>query len=482
MRIPLSHWLAIPALCMAVSSVTSATADDALKADARKALLKAVAFYSEKVSSHGGYLYRYSADLKKQEGEGPADRDTVWVQPPGTPAVGMALVTAYQRTQEPALLKAAEAAGDCLVRGQLRSGGWSDQIDFAADKRTKTSYRVDPLRPKASNISTLDDDKTQSALRFMTRLDETLQFKDARIHEASLFAFDGVLKAQFPNGGWGQRFDEYPDPAKYPVLKASYPEQWPRTYPGAKYWMFYTFNDNSISDTIDALLLAAHVYNEPRYRDAAIKAGEFILLAQMPEPQPAWAQQYNFEMQPVWARKFEPPAVSGSESQRLIEALMVLYTETGDRKFLEPIPRAIAYLNRSEIAAGQLARFYELKTNKPLYFTTKYELTHDDSDLPTHYGFKVGSKLKSISERYETLAKLSPEKLAAKREAQFKTSRGAPRDADVQAIIAAMDERGAWVEDGRLSYHGKDDDTRRVIKSETFIKNIDLLSRYIAAK
>lgn len=483
MQIRLKNWLALTASLVAVCVPTlNAFSDDALRKDAEKALRRAVSFYSEKMSAHGGYLYRYSADLKKQEGEGQADRDTVWVQPPGTPAVGMALIQAYHRTQDPLLLSSAKAAGDCLVNGQLRSGGWTAHIDFAPDKRAKFAYRVDPPRSRGFNVTTFDDDKTQSALRFLTRLDEALKFKDEKIHEANSFALSAVLKAQFPNGGWGQGYDEFPDPAKYPVARASYSDQWPREYPGGKYWFFYTFNDNAISDTIDALLLASRVYREPRYRDAAIKAGEFILLAQMPEPQPAWAQQYNFDMHPVWARKFEPPAISGSESQRLIETLMSLYVETGDRKFLEPIPRAMAYLNRSEIAPRQLARFYELKTNKPLYFTTKYELTYDDSDLPTHYGFKIGSKLEGIAKRFEALSKLSSEKLAAKRETQFELSRAVPKDSEVKAIIKALDERGAWVEEGRLKYHGKDDDTKLVINSETFIKNIDVLSRYVGAK
>lgn len=67
---------------------------------------------------------------------------------------------------------------------------------------------------------------------------------------------------------------------------------------------------------------------------------------------------------------------------------MRLYIRTGGRKYLAPIPRALAYLKASQLPDGLLARFYELKTNKPLYFTKDYQLTHDDSDVPTHYGFK----------------------------------------------------------------------------------------------
>src|SRR5210317_2163203 len=110
------------------------------------------------------------------------------------------------------------------------------------------------------------------------------------------------------------------------------------------------------------MLEAEEIYGDPKYRDAAEKAGNFILLAQMPEPQPAWAQQYDFEMHPTWARKFEPPAVTGGESQGVLRTLLMLYRNTGESKFLEPIPRAIDYLRRSRLSDGRFARFYELES------------------------------------------------------------------------------------------------------------------------
>jgi hypothetical protein len=54
-------------------------------------------------------------------------------------------------------------------------------------------------------------------------------------------------------------------------------------------------------------------------------------------------------------------------------------------------------------------------------------------------------------------------------------------EAQVKKLIESLDDRGAWVEDGQLKYHGRGDPTRRVIDSATFIKNIGTLSRYIAA-
>jgi hypothetical protein len=187
-------------------------------------------------------------------------------------------------------------------------------------------------------------------------------------------------------------------------------------------------------------------------------------------------------MHPTWARRFEPPAITGGESQGIMQVLFRLYTETGDRKFLEPVPRALAYLERSRLPDGRLARFYELKTNKPLYFTRKYELTYEDNDLPTHYAFKIGSRLDSLRRQYEQLAQLTPEQLAQRREPRADRPTVMPAlEAEVRSLLAALDERGAWVENGRMRYHGPDNDVRRVINSATFIRNLGTLSRYLAA-
>ena len=88
--------------------------------------------------------------------------------------------------------------------------------------------------------------------------------------------------------------------------------------------------------------------------------------------------------------------VIGGESHGVMQILMHLYRETGQRKYLEPIPRALDYLKQSELPGGRLARFYELQTNRPLYFTKQYELTYNDDDLPTHYSFQSQSWVDAV--------------------------------------------------------------------------------------
>lgn len=469
--------------CWLLSSVCAISAAEDLRSEAAVGLRRAVDFFHSQVATEGGYLWRYSEDLRTREGEGKATATQVWVQSPGTPSVGLALLDAHQATADPHYLEVARHAGMCLVRGQLRSGGWDYRIEFDAKRRANHAYRVESApSKKARDVTTLDDDNTQSALRFLMRLDKALDEKDAKIHETVEYGLAALLAAQYPNGAWPQRFSAPPDPQEYPVVKANYPETWWRTFPKADYKAHYTLNDNDIPDTIITLLEASQLYGDDRYKAAAMKGGDFLLLAQMPEPQPAWAQQYNAQMQPAWARKFEPPAVTGGESQGAMRILLHLCEATGDKKYLAPIPSAVAYLRKSQLPDGRLARFYELKTNKPLYFTKDYQLTYSDADMPTHYSFKGGHSLDRIEAEYQRLAKADPKTLGVKPAAAPRPRKASKKqEAEVRRVLAAMDAQGRWVEQGRMRYWGEDDPTQRVIDSSTFIRNVRILAGYLAA-
>lgn len=180
------------------------------------------------------------------------------------------------------------------------------------------------------------------------------------------------------------------------MKKADFPESWSRTYPKQKYSGYYTLNDNNMSRLVEMLLEASRICKVEDYRLAAIRTGDFFLLEQLPEPQPGWAQQYNSQMHPAWARKFEPPAVTGGESQSVRETLLLLYSATAERRFIDCLPKALAYYRKSALPDGQLTRFWELQTNRPLDFTKDDELTYSDADVPIHYAFKVSSKLEHL--------------------------------------------------------------------------------------
>ena len=435
-------------------SISADAAEPPLKQQARDALKRGVEFFRREAAIEGSYVWQYSEDLARREGEGKIAGRRGWVQPPGTPSVGLAFMAAHEATGDPYYLDAARETAQALVRGQLRSGGWTYSIEFEPAERKRFAYRQGGKR-SGRNVTTFDDATTQTALRFLLKVQG--------FEEAVIYAIDRILKAQYPNGAWPQGYHEFPDPAKFPVKQAAFPESWPRSWPGSgQYWLRYTLNDNALADLISVMLEAGA--RDPRCRAAAEKAGDFLILAQMPEPQPGWAQQYDFDMQPAWARKFEPPAISGGESQGAMRALIALYRATGERKYLAPIPRALAYLERSRLPNGKLARFYELRTNKPLYFTRDYTLTHSNAEVPTHYAFQVADGTDAIRQAYERRG-VEP----------------APKDLEqaVRRIINEQDKLGRWVEEGRLRFHGPDDPTRRVIRSATFVRNVETLSRFL---
>ncbi len=449
--------------------------------EAEAALRKAVGFFHDKIAVQGGYDWRTSGDLKLREGEGIPTPTQVWVQPPGTPAVGEAILDAYDATGDKTYLGYARETGQALAKGQLRSGGWEYYIEFDPEKRGARGYRDVPPKKKQRNRTTLDDDTTQASVRFLVRLDGALDFGDAAIHDAAQYGLDALLNAQYPNGGWYVIWDEYPasppSAQDFPVKKAVLPETWNRTwtkeFPGR-----YIFNDNLIVDMVATLLRAHEVYDDPRCMEAIRRAGDFLILAQLPDPQPAWAQQYDVAMEPCWARKFEPPAVTGGESQGVMRTLLLIHRLTGDAKYLAPIPKALAYLKASRLPDGQLARFYEVNTNKPIYFTRDdYQVTYSDANIPRHYGFKIAADLDQIEREYDK-QRQETGPTYKKRGPVRRTPVLAVRVADV---IAAMDSRGAWVTPkGVMDAHDQQP-ASGIIESQTFIKNARLLADYVSA-
>jgi len=180
-------------------------------------------------------------------------------------------------------------------------------------------------------------------------------------------------------------------------------------------------------------------------------------------------------MKPIWARKFEPPSICGNESQEIIETLMKVAFVTGDRKYLEPIPRAIAYLQQSLLLDGRLSRYYELKTNKPLYMSRRgntYTLTYDDSNLPSHYGWKWESRLRQLERQYNLLIEGKSPTMST------------VDDEGIRQTILALDDLGRWVSTyngERLVGQPKIAVGAKYLSSELFSQNLTNLSDFLQA-
>ncbi len=469
---------ATPLLLFALVYPTAAAAQDGpSKAVTLAAMKRAATFYREDVARHGGYVYFATIDLKRRFGEGEATPDQIWVQPPGTPTVGMAYLAAYEATGDEFFLDAATETAEALVYGQLVSGCWQNSVDFDPRGKRALRYRNGKGNPKGRNFSSLDDDQSQSAIRFLMRVDRAHRFEHEAVHESVEVALAALLRAQFRNGAFPQGWDG-PVDQRQPVLQASFPEYDWRTENRVKnYWDMYTLNDD-LAGSVSRVLIEAHAtYEDPRYRQALERFGDFLLLAQLPAPQPAWAQQYDYGMRPIWARKFEPPAVSGSESQDVLETLMTIYEATGGKRFLEPIPRALEYLEKSELPDGRMARYYELRTNRPLYMERRgkvYSLTYDDSNLPDHYGWKRTSKLDRIAERFERVKSgEKPKPPSAKSVAR-----------KAMAALESLDDRGRWVtvsKGEKLIGDNRFPEGDQYLSSEVFSENLEALAAWYAA-
>ncbi len=464
-----------------VPAAGAAQGADELPASAREGLRRAARYFRTTISVEGAYLWSYSEDLKTRRGEEVATASQGWVQPPGTPSVGLAFLQAYQATGEKDFLDYARDAGRALARTQLASGGWDYRIEFDPAARGQWHYRTDVEKGDTAsgrrrNVSTFDDNNSQSAMRLLLRLNRVLDGKDPEIHTALDYGLKKLLEAQYPNGAWPQRWDGKPhDPATHPVLKARYPETWPRLWPNVDYKGYYTFNDNAIRDVIHVMLEAHRTLKRDEYLNAARRGGEFMLLAQLPEPQPTWAQQYNLQMEPSWARKFEPASVTGGESVGVIRTLVDLYLYTGEDRFLKPIPPALEWFRRSRLPGDggpRWARFYELRTNRPLYFTRQYELVYTDTDLPTHYSFQRDYGADRAAAYYEAVRSTGREAYQARTHAtptaERRRAAGREMETQVRAVLAALDTQGRWLEKG-------------LIRAETFNKNAELLADYLAA-
>ncbi|WDI40144.1 pectate lyase [Bremerella sp. P1] len=459
-------------ICLLISPLSAADGDPTA-AEVLVAMKKAATYYHDQVAVHGGYVYFYSPDLSKRYGEGTASPDQIWVQPPGTPTVGMAYLEAYHATTDAYYLDAATETAEALIYGQLQSGGWTNCIDFDPKGQRTAQYRNGKGRGK--NNTSLDDDQTQSAIRFLVRLDKAYDFKNETIHEAVTTALDALLAAQFANGAFPQVWTG-PVDQSLPIQQASFPKyDWKTEGRIKNYWDMYTLNDG-LAGSVAAVLVEAHeTYGDDRYLSALKKLGDFLILAQLPSPQPAWAQQYNYDMNPIWARRFEPAAVAGRESQDAIETLLTIFEVTRDKKYLEPVPKAVNYLEASILPDGQLARYYELESNRPLYMNRNgkdYFLTYDDKNLPDHYGWKTSQKLEKLKNEYRKLVN-SPKSTG--------TSKKVSAD-QVQGILESMDDQGRWIttfKDQKLVGDQRFHPGDQYISSETFAKNIETLSGYL---
>ena len=423
--------------------------------EAARAADRAIGYYLNSTMIYGGFAGFYD------------EPSNVVSLESGTPRTGTAFLRLYQATGDERYLDAAKLAAASIIDCQLASGGWAHELDIG--HRVYYTYREQQAGiPQVSRSVTasFDDGSTQRPLTFLIELDQATG-RSGPVHDAVMRAIAFMLDAQFDNGAWCQL-----------------------TPGGTGYHRWYTFNDGAINTCTDVMLKAYHVYGDERCLQSAVKAGEFIIASQLAEPQPGWAQQYDYDMQPAWGREFEPPAVCSAVTSKNVETLTKLYLQTGEDRFLEPIPRAIAWLERSRVTAedlertgvtalrpewvaGMSARFYELGTNRIIFgdrghpLRYYYTYTEISAERQRGYGW-IGDYGTSRTGLYNDVMAAGREAYLAAAHASVEPDTEA-LEAAARRVIERQAETGPWLYRDQWVHMG------------TFLANADTLAQFLSA-
>ena len=382
---------------------------------------------------HGGWPMAYSSDLSKRWGEwSECDEWQITVQPPATPSVGAVYLRAASVTENRRYLRIAREAADILAAGQLANGGWWHEMRLDAKGPAEYYFLKDKGdRSKADLFctATLDDRTTQGAIDFMMRI--AAETGDRQYRSSARAGLDSLLSAQYPAGGW---------PQHYP--------------PGSGgYHRYLTLNDGAGTDAMMTLLRGYHQYDDGRYLAAALRAAQWLIDFQLPDPHRGWAQQYTLEGEAAPARWFEPPACCSAVTANVMNTLVEIFLKTGDKRYLSPIPDAIAWLEKSEIRPGVRARFYEIGTNRPIYVNNERQVVYDQVDLRPGYGWEGGYGSSAIA-NYRKMMRLG--RIAYTKDRQYTTleeeqARFRTLERRVEQVLARQEPEGYWIAGERIT-------------------------------
>jgi pectate lyase len=269
-----------------------------------------------------------------------------------------------------------------ILSYQADEGGWPKNVDTT---RAPFTGERKELKPTFDNGATTDE------LRFLAHI--FVATKNDRYRTPFDKGLDHILKAQYPTGGWPQRFP-----------------------PGKQYHRHITFNDDAM---IRLMEFVREVHSSPRYafvdadrRTAAGRAFdrgiECILKCQIRvEGKPtAWCAQHDEkDYRPRPGRSYELVSLSGSESVRIVRLLMSL--DNPNPEAVRAIEGAVAWFEAAKLtgirqvvqkdeksptgknkvvvedpAAPQVwARFYEIGTNRPIFADRDGAAKHDLAEI-----------------------------------------------------------------------------------------------------
>ncbi len=460
-----------------------------IKEDVLIAMRNASKYMVNEVSNRGGYLQYYSEDFTELFGEIPARKSQVWVQA-ATPQFGELYLDLYKLTGDKTYLDYAKSAANVLIYGQHELGGWHYFIDFDQpglmewykDTASQFIRGYEEFRHYYGNC-TFDDNVTQAPTTFLLHLyNETLEPTYLGPLKKAL---NFILMAQYPNGGWPQRF-----PLKYDYVHDGFDD----------YTSNYTLNDDAMNNTIDVLIEAYEILGSEKYLESARRGCDFFILSQGPKELPAWSEQYDMNINPDWARTHEPPAYGTRQTVHTLEMLMKMFLFTGDRRYLKPIPATLTWMEESKLnvlddGMYEMARYYDPATNLPVDFEILDEksadgyvifhyFTNDDKPFP---GRKHNVNFAQLKSDFEIVSSIENGKEKELFHQIYKNNKTPliPDQKTVIEILNGRNEKGIWIED--ITVHDinitmvTEDNKKQIrgISTKTFRDNMRILMKYI---
>lgn len=267
---------------------------------------------------------------------------------------------------------AAQSLADSVLAYQSAEGGFP--------KNTDLSVKPDPAllqsNEHGARANSFDNHATTTPIEFLAMVYRASGKEEYR--KAVDLGIDYILQAQYANGGW---------PQFYPIRQG--------------YYSHITFNDDAMTRVVEFLERVGagdgpFGFIEPHRRELATQAAErgidlILKLQIVQDGKPTvWAAQYDENtLEPAWARRYEPPSLSGSESVGIVELLMGI--DDPSPEVVAAVEGAVTWFKAHSISGYRLekftdanggkdarlvpdadapllwARFYELETNRPLF-------------------------------------------------------------------------------------------------------------------
>jgi PelA/Pel-15E family pectate lyase len=287
----------------------------------------------------------------------------------------------------------ARTAADAVLTYQSGYGAWPKNWNLLEPATKETLQALE----KSGSTNTTDNGATTLPMRFLARVHEATG--EVRYAKAVEKAVEYLLESQYANGGF---------PQFYPLR-------------GDAYYSQITFNDNAMINVLNLLKEVADGKAPFAFVGEALqlRAGQAvdlgvqcILNTQILQngKRTAWCAQHDSKtLEPAWARAYEAPSLSGSESVGIVLFLMAI--DDPDPEVIAAVQGAVAWFEQVPIHGKRLkhvpledgrlervltdepgaprmwARFYELETNRPIFLDR-------DSVVRYHY-HEVGNERRS---------------------------------------------------------------------------------------